>query len=275
MQEMSFPTDRDFKKELQELFEPSKNLSKHILFEDKSDNLFGELQYNFPILKQFNMSTEDEDIHLTREAIMHGLFNKCVNIQNEKEDINEKSNDSEGEILDNLNENLLFNKVGQLEEEEKIIFKELEDIDNDIMKIEERLKEAATNYETNKFRLHNSDIEKIVSLILCLTGRLLKILSALDNMEWNGVEERDDLAKKRDKLVEQLKEAKIIWNNIGKRTKIVIGYIKRFLTREESIKFRRLMNRRIRTMFEIKEIQENIEMRKKQLEVCASEIVLL
>ena len=116
------------------------------------------------------------------------------------------------------------------------------------MKVEERLKEAATNYETNKFRIHNSDIEKIVSLILCLTGRLLKILSALDNMEWNGVEERDDLEKKRDTLVEQLKEAKIIWNNIRKRTKIVIGYIERFLTREESIKFRRLMNRRIRTM---------------------------
>ena len=94
-------------------------------------------------------------------------------------------------------------------------------------------------------------------------------------MEWNGVEERDDLEKKRDKLVEQLKEAKIIWNNIGKRTRIVIGYIEKFLSRSESIKFRRLINRRIRIMFEIKEIQENIEISKKQLDLYASEIVLL
>ena len=35
-------------------------------------------------------------------------------------------------------------------------------------KTEERLKEAATDYEVNNFRIHGSDIEKIVSLILCL-----------------------------------------------------------------------------------------------------------
>ena len=77
-------------------------------------------------------------------------------------------------------------------------------------------------------------------------------------MEWNGVEERDDLEKKRDKLMEQLKEAKIIWTNIKKRTRIVIGFIEKFLSRAESINFRRMINRRIRTMFEIKEIQENM-----------------
>ena len=94
-------------------------------------------------------------------------------------------------------------------------------------------------------------------------------------MEWNGVEERDDLEKKRDKLVEQLKEAKIIWGNIAKRTRVVMGFIEKFLSRVESIKFRRLINRRIRTMLEIKEIQEDIETRKKQSELCASKIVLI
>ena len=168
-------------------------------------------------------------------------------------------------------ESMLSKKVEQLEEEEKVIGEELQDIKNEISKIEERLKEAATNYEVNKFRIHGSDIEKIVSLILCLSGRLVKILSALKNMEWNGVEETCNLETKRDKL----KEAKTIWHNILKRTRVVIGYIEKFLSRIDSIPFSRLLKRRIRTKFEIKKIQENIKMRKKQLELCGSETVSL
>ena len=44
-----------------------------------------------------------------------------------------------------------------------------------------------------KFKLHVSEIEKIVSLILSLVGRLFKIVTALENMEWNGVDERYDM----------------------------------------------------------------------------------
>ena len=274
--EKTLLTDGDIEKEVQDLFQNSKEASKHIgLLKDESDNLFGELQYHFPRLKNLNASIKDEKNNLTREAIMYDLLNKCENTQHDNEDINEKSDDSEGEILDTLNENLITKKLGHLEDEEKFIRKELQDIDEDMRKIEERLKETATDYEVNKFRLHGSDIEKIVSLVLSLTGRIEKILGSLDNMDWNGVEERDDLERKRDKLLEQLKEAKLIWNNTGKRTRIVIGYIENFVSRVEGIKFRRLINRRIRTMFEIKEIQEKIEIKRKQLEHCASEIVLL
>ena len=64
-------------------------------------------------------------------------------------------------------------------------------------------------------------------------------------------------------------------HNMQKRTRVVIGYIEKFLRRIESIKFSRLLKRRIRTKFEIKKIQENIKMRKKQLELCGSETVSL
>ena len=94
-------------------------------------------------------------------------------------------------------------------------------------------------------------------------------------MEWNGVEERDELEKKRDKLTEQLAEAKTIWQNMGKRTKIVVGYIEQYLTRMEGVRFRRMINRKIRTIFEMKEIQERIEMGKKQLELSFSDVIEL
>ena len=63
------------------------------------------------------------------------------------------------------------------------------------------------------------------------------------------------LEMKRDKLWDQLKEAKTIWHNMRKRTRVVNGYIEKFLSRIESIKFSRLLKRRIRTKFKIKKIQ--------------------
>ena len=92
-------------------------------------------------------------------------------------------------------------------------------------------KEEGSDYEVKKLKLHWSEIEKIVSLILSLTGRLSKIVTALENMEWNGVDERNELERKRYKLIEQLNEAKLFWHTMKQRTWIVTGYIEKSLSR--------------------------------------------
>ena len=42
--------------------------------------------------------------------------------------------------------------------------------------------------------------------------------SVLNNMEWNGVDERDDFERKRDKLLDQLEEANYLRCCINKQT---------------------------------------------------------
>ena len=55
------------------------------------------------------------------------------------------------------------------------------------------------------------EIEKIISLVMSLMYRLVPLERTLHNMEWNGVEERYELERRREKLVSQLEEASSLW----------------------------------------------------------------
>ena len=48
-------------------------------------------------------------------------------------------------------------------------------------------------------------------------------------MDWNGVEERYELERRKDKLVSQLEEAASLWKSINKRTGLIAGYIQQNL----------------------------------------------
>jgi hypothetical protein len=240
--------------------------------EDCGEDLFSELTMYFPALTTSEPLFRDNRQAKTREDYMRELFFHSGNIEEEdtqdileRIDFNRKSNIT---VFDQMTEELylaLIRKVEWFKDEEACLHLELEEIEKDWQRMEDRFGDWGTDYEVKKLKLHWSEIEKIVSLILSLTGRLLKIVAAVDNMEWNGVDERYELEKKRDKLTEQLNEAKLIWHKMEKRTKIVTGYIEQSLTRMEGIRFKRMIKRKIRTMLEIKEIQEKIVLGEKQM----------
>ena len=179
--------------------------------------------------------------------------------------INRESNISTFERMTRELHLSLVTKLEVMREEESCLELECEENEKEWKKLDKKFRETATGYHADKFKLHGSEIEKIVSLILSLTGRLVKIVNALDNMEWNGVDERDDLERKRDKLADQLEEAKLLWYSIDKRTGVVAGYIEQYLTRQEGIMFKRMLKRKVRLMLEVKEMQEKIGLGEKQL----------
>ena len=59
-----------------------------------------------------------------------------------------------------------------------------------LKRLEDKMRIVARTYEVDKLRLHIQEIEKIISLIVSLTYRLIPVDTSLANMEWNGVEER-------------------------------------------------------------------------------------
>ena len=59
-----------------------------------------------------------------------------------------------------------------------------------LKRLEDKMRILARTYEVDKLRLHIQEIEKIISLIVSLTYRLIPVDTSLANMEWNGVEER-------------------------------------------------------------------------------------
>ena len=114
-------------------------------------------------------------------------------------------------------------------------------------------------YEVDKFKLHILETEKITSLILSLKHRLVPIEFALHNLEWNGVDERYDLERKRDKLIKQQKEAHELWSFIDKRTRVVAGYIETYLSYDTVIHFRQLLKNKVNQIVEIKKVQKAID----------------
>ena len=113
-------------------------------------------------------------------------------------------------------------------------------------------------YEIDKYNLHINEIEKIMSLILGLKHRINHVDSSLDNYEWKGVDERFDLERKREKLINQLDEAKELWTLIDKRTGVVAGYIEHYLSYQTVIQFRQLVKNKVNQMVEIKSLKNDI-----------------
>ena len=101
----------------------------------------------------------------------------------------------------------------QLEIDCKIVANEV--IASDIAS---KLSNLCGDKEVAKLNLHIIEIESVHNLILGLTTRLAKV--EVKNLETNG--EAILLERKRDKLMEQLSEAKWIRKNIDRRSKKVI-----------------------------------------------------
>jgi hypothetical protein len=172
------------------------------------EKLFADLVLYFPALTSLEHLFGADRQTKTRKDFIGELLNDGYDEDTpkifEKTGKNMKFNIPTFERMNQELQLSLVTKLEVLKEEESCI--ELECVENgkELQRLEERFREAATDYEVAKFKLHGSEIEKIVSLILSLTGRLVKIVNALDNMDWNGVDERDDLERKRDKLADQL-----------------------------------------------------------------------
>ena len=215
---------------------------------------------------------QDIPIEKTRGNFIEDIINSPgVSHDDDLNDIDEfcrnnrKSNISKLEAVTQELYTTLLSKMELMREEESCLEQENHENEEKWNNLQEIFTQVAPDWLVQKFHLHKSEIEKIVALVLSLTGRLVKITNTLENVEWNGVEEREELDKKKRKLTEQLAEAKVLWNSINKRGALVTGSIEQYLSMQEGIQFRRMIKQKVRLMMEMKEIQEKIEISGKQL----------
>jgi hypothetical protein len=135
-----------------------------------------------------------------------------------------------------------------------------------LKKIEDNLENVARIHEVYKFKHHVLEIEKIMYLTLGLKYRLSSIEATLDNLEWNGVDERYDLERRRDKLMKQLEEANYLKCCIDKQTGLIAGYIEHYLRYHDVVQFRELVKTRKSQIIEQKKVQKNVAEGKGQLQ---------
>ena len=148
----------------------------------------------------------------------------------------------------------IAHKLDLMRTKESWLHTEIQETLRVLKRLEDKMRIVARTYEVDKLRLHIQEIEKIISLIVSLTYRLIPVDTSLANMEWNGVEERFSykmnvmdkleigysryaLERRRTKLLEQLEEARVLWKNIKRRTGVVAGYIQQNLPFQVNIKY--------------------------------------
>ncbi|KAJ8687915.1 hypothetical protein QAD02_023710 [Eretmocerus hayati] len=177
-----------------------------------------------------SITTDTLDLRQKKEELMMRLDKKLVVLRAEQEAVRE-----EGELNEDLG-----------------------------ARVSSRLSVLARPAEASKYRLHVEEVGKITSLLLGLSGRLARLENALYGMP-NDHTDRKMLESKRDKLVEQLEEAKILKSNIDRRSVNVSAILSKYLTDDEFADYQHFINMKAKLIVEGREIQDKVKLGEEQL----------
>ncbi|ENN71007.1 hypothetical protein YQE_12407, partial [Dendroctonus ponderosae] len=160
--------------------------------------------------------------------------------------------------------NRLDKKLEVLRGEALIVSDECKVNDELGVNVENYINRVASPHEVSKFRLHIEEVGKITSLLLGLSGRLARAENALMNMT-DDHPERRILESKRDKLQDQLEEAKKLKECIDKRSISVSNILYKYLNSEEYADYDHFINMKAKLIMDSKEINDKIKLGEEQL----------
>ncbi|XP_067012486.2 protein Shroom isoform X2 [Anabrus simplex] len=123
---------------------------------------------------------------------------------------------------------------------------------------------VARPHELGKYRLHVEEVGKITSLLLGLSGRLARAENALMGLPLHH-SERKILESKRDKLREQLEEAKKLKENIDRRSVNVSNILYKYFNSEEYADYDHFINMKAKLIMDSREIADKIKLGEEQL----------
>merc|ERR1711874_269987 len=130
------------------------------------------------------------------------------------------------------------------------------------------------NLEVGKFLLkrlcteaRQNEVDKITSLLLGLSSRLARSEISLINLKknWNENEE-ENMKNKREKLLEQLEEAKMLKCSIDKRGNAVTTLLLQYFTEAEYEQYKMFMKTKTLLVTQIKLVSERLQQTQQQLE---------
>ncbi|KAK6629129.1 hypothetical protein RUM43_002946 [Polyplax serrata] len=158
----------------------------------------------------------------------------------------------------------LDKKLTVLKEEQEALTKEStanEELGNVVAKI---VAQSTRPHDLAKYRLHVEEISKITSLLLGLSGRLAKAENALLGLPSHH-DDRKIHECKRDKLQEQLEEAKQLKENIDKRSESVAKTLGKHLNPEEYADYVHFIRMKAKLIVDLREIGDKISLGEEQL----------
>ncbi|KAL9836903.1 protein Shroom4 isoform 6-T8 [Geothlypis trichas] len=129
-----------------------------------------------------------------------------------------------------------------------------------------RLKALCTPGEFDKYRLFVGDLDKVVNLLLSLSGRLARVETALGSLGPHAsAEDKLALREKQRLLVAQLEDAKELKEHVGRREEAVGAMVARYLPPEHLQDYQHFVKMKSALIAEQRELEEKIKLGQEQL----------
>ncbi|XP_053334396.1 protein Shroom3 isoform X2 [Clarias gariepinus] len=136
-------------------------------------------------------------------------------------------------------------------------------------RIEALVQEHCKPNETDKYRMFIGDLEKIVNLLLSLSGRLARVENALNVLqgepEKGSDEEKASLQQKQMQLRSQQEDARELKENLDRRERIVLQFLSGYLSTVQLQDYRRYIRAKPALLIRQRHLDELIRQGEEQL----------
>ncbi|XP_070807810.1 protein Shroom4 [Pituophis catenifer annectens] len=134
--------------------------------------------------------------------------------------------------------------------------------------VENYIKGACKPHELEKFRLVIGDLDKVVNLLLSLSGRLARVENALSGLNVEEEEEEEEkmaLLEKKRQLTAQLEDAKELQEHVGQREQLVFAIVSRCLPPEQLQDYQHFVRMKSALAIQQRQLDDKIKLGEEQL----------
>ncbi|XP_036397166.1 protein Shroom2-like isoform X2 [Megalops cyprinoides] len=133
-------------------------------------------------------------------------------------------------------------------------------------KVEATLQQVCRPNELDKFHRFIGDLDKVVSLLLSLSGRLARVESALNTPEEGTTpEEKRTLMEKRKLLIRQREDAEELKENLDRRERVVYDILASYLSEEQMADYQHFIRMKSALIVERRKLDDKIRLGEEQL----------
>nr|XP_056717018.1 protein Shroom1 [Euleptes europaea] len=158
-------------------------------------------------------------------------------------------------------------KLQTLWDEKELIQSEAKEYAAQGKELESLVRDLCKPNEYERYMMFIGDLEKVVSLLLCLSSRLARVQNAMEKIDENtDAEEKQSLNERHSLLSRQREDAKDLKENLDRRERVVSGILSKYLTESQLQDYRHFVQAKTSLLIEQKDLEEQIKFLEEQLE---------
>ncbi|KAL6048009.1 hypothetical protein STEG23_036130 [Scotinomys teguina] len=180
-----------------------------------------------------------------------------VSEEDEQEDVNEKK----AELIGSLT-----HKLETLQEAKGSLLMDIQ-LNNALgEEVEALISELCKPNEFDKYKMFIGDLDKVVNLLLSLSGRLARVENVLSGLgEGASKEERSSLNEKRKILAGQHEDARELKENLDRRERVVLAILANYLSAEQLQDYQHFVKMKSTLLIEQRKLDDKIKLGQEQV----------